>query len=182
MLNQEYSQSSSLPETRNNLGVAYHVQGKVSLAINEYGEALKTSPDYADAHNNLGTAYFGLGLVDLAIKELQEATRLDPGLAQIHHNLGVAYKAQGKLELAKKECEIALSIDHNDADTCFTQGEVYEIMGITKDAIECYQRFIELAPLEDADWIGEVEERICQLRKKTVVKTYDSRQTLSVAA
>ena len=168
------------PETHNDLGVAYHVQGEIGLAIEEYREALRINPDYADAYSNLGAAYYAQGEVDLAIKSWEDALRIEPSLAQTHHNLGVAYKAQGMLALAVNELEKALRIDPNDADTHFALAQVCQIQGKAEKAVECYQRFIELAAPEDARYVRQAEEEISQLRQMTRVETCDPRQTRSV--
>jgi tetratricopeptide (TPR) repeat protein len=170
-----YGRISSLPETRNNLGVAYHVQGEIGLAIEEYREALRINPDYADAYSNLGAAYYAQGEVDLAIKSWEDALRIDPSLAQTHHNLGVAYKAQGMLALAVNELEKALRIDPNDADTHFSLGESYQIQGKAEKAVECYQRFIELAAPEDGEYVKAAEEKIQQFRRVVWGESSDPR-------
>ena len=64
----------------NNLGGAYHKQGRLDDAIKEYQTAIKLEPDHVNAHNNLGVAYHNQGRFDDAIKEYQTAIKLRTGL------------------------------------------------------------------------------------------------------
>jgi tetratricopeptide (TPR) repeat protein len=165
-------------EAHNNLGVSYHVQGRVDLAISEYEKALNINPGFADAHSNLGAAYYARREIDLAIKEWQEALRIDPSLAQTHYNLGTAYYyAQGEVPLAIEEWQEALRIDPSEADTYFSLGEVYKAQGKAEKAITYYQRFVELAPLDDAFYIRQAEEQIRQLREMAWREPHDPSET-----
>jgi tetratricopeptide (TPR) repeat protein len=58
-------------EARLQLGNLYSQRKEYSLAVPEYLEALKLSPDLPDAHFRLGQAYVHVGKPDLAQKELQ---------------------------------------------------------------------------------------------------------------
>jgi Flp pilus assembly protein TadD len=46
------------------------VTGRTSDAIDEYKEALRINPDYAEAHNNLGNALVQTGRASEAIRPL----------------------------------------------------------------------------------------------------------------
>jgi len=43
-------------EAHNNLGAAFHQQGRTGEAIREFQEALRLKPDYAGARRNLNAA------------------------------------------------------------------------------------------------------------------------------
>jgi len=167
-------------ESHNNLGVTYHVQGRVDLAIGEYEKSLNINPGFADAHSNLGVAYYAQGNTDQAIKEFKEALRINLGLAQSHYNLGVAYKAMGNLQCAMAEFKEALRIDPNDAATNFSLGETYQNQGEHEKALEFYERYIKLAPGDDACYIRQAEEQIRQLKAKVGTRRHDINQTESL--
>lgn len=47
-------------------------------AIDEYEEAIRIDPDYAEAHYNLGIIYAGQGLVDKSINAMETYLQLEP--------------------------------------------------------------------------------------------------------
>lgn len=167
-------------EAHNNQGVVYHVQGQVDLAVSEYKKALNINPDLADAHSNLGVAYYAQGNTEQAIKEFKEALKIDHGLAQTHYNLGVAFKATGYLGWAIAEFKDALDTDPNDAATNFSIGEAYQNQGEHQKALEFYERYIKLAPGDDACYMRRAEEQIRQLRAKVGARRHDINQTASL--
>jgi Flp pilus assembly protein TadD len=75
----------------NNLGILYKRKGLLEKAIEEYKEALRLKPDYAEAHNNLGMAYREKGLFKEAERAYREAIRLKSDLGEAHFNLGILY-------------------------------------------------------------------------------------------
>lgn len=77
----------------NNRGVVYIRQGQYGLAIEDYNEAIRLRPDYADAFNNRGNAYGRKGKYDRAIEDYNQAVRLKPDYALALRNRGRAYYA-----------------------------------------------------------------------------------------
>ena len=64
-------------------------------------EAVRISPDYADAHDNLGAALTPTNVKE-AIGELEKAVALAPNSAKAQFNLAVAYGASSSLGPAKE--------------------------------------------------------------------------------
>lgn len=62
----------------NGLGFAYFAQEQYDLAIRNYKEAIKFSPEYVTAMNNLGHAYERKKLVSQALEMYEEALKLEP--------------------------------------------------------------------------------------------------------
>ena len=54
------------------LGNALFRTGRASEAIEQYKEALRIDPDYAEAHNNLGSTLFQTGRTSEAIEEYKQ--------------------------------------------------------------------------------------------------------------
>ncbi len=61
-----------------------------------------------------------------------------------------------KLDLAKKYIDKAFSINPNCRDVLFTKGGIYNALGDTFTAIECYIRILELG--EDSDKLSNCSE------------------------
>ena len=63
------------------------VTGRTSDAIDEYKEALRITPNSADAHNNLAAALAQMGQVSEAIQQLKAALRINPNDIEARNNL-----------------------------------------------------------------------------------------------
>lgn len=62
----------------NGLGYAHFAQEQYDLAIRQYKEALKHSPDYVTALNNLGHAYERKNLVAQALQTYEQVLQSEP--------------------------------------------------------------------------------------------------------
>ena len=88
------------------LGHCQYLQ-RYEEAEEEYREAVRIKPDYAEAHYNLGILLSDLKRFREAERECKEAVRINPDFAEAHGNLGFLYSILEKTEEAKKELEIA---------------------------------------------------------------------------
>jgi protein O-GlcNAc transferase len=61
--------------------------GRAPEAIDHYKEALRITPNSADAHNNLATALAQMGQVSEAIEQLKAALRITPYDTDTRKNL-----------------------------------------------------------------------------------------------
>ena len=64
--------------------------GDVNLAIQDYNQAIKLNPKFAQAYNNRGVAYDHKGDFDRALQDFDQAIKLKPS-ALTHFNRGNAY-------------------------------------------------------------------------------------------
>jgi len=80
-----------------------------------------------------------------------DAVEKSPRKGSCHINLALAYKEMGLLEKAKEHLQIALALDPvNCIDALTDIGVIYEEMGRTDEAIECYLSALRYLPY-DAD-------------------------------
>jgi Flp pilus assembly protein TadD len=70
-----------------NLGQALSEQGRLNEAMIHFREALRLSPNYAEAHNNLGSALAQQGKLELAIPHFYTSLKILPDFAEAHNNL-----------------------------------------------------------------------------------------------
>ena len=154
--------------TINCIGRLYSAQGKHSLAIEQFFQALaitkaalgENHPVTAAAINNIGTAYRSQGKHSLAIEQYNQALAIrkaalgdnHPDVADSIHSIGTAYHAQGKYDLAMEQFTQVLAIrraelGENHPDTAMTIiciGAVYSAYGKHDLAVEQYTRALSI--------------------------------------
>jgi tetratricopeptide (TPR) repeat protein len=69
------------------------------------------------------------------------------------------------LDSAIKEYQEALRINPNDAGAHLGLGVAHRHKGNPREAIECYEAFLNIAPTENAVMIEQVKQAIRQLKQ-----------------
>ncbi|MBN1622186.1 MAG: DUF2723 domain-containing protein [Endomicrobiales bacterium] len=87
-----------------NLGLAYKIQGKLTLAEEHFKEAWQKGYNF-DAGNELGLLYLNTGKPELAEKFFKEIIKRNPKYIFAYYNLGLALKTLDKHEEANKYLE-----------------------------------------------------------------------------
>ncbi len=95
----------------NKLGIAYHQQTQLKLAMRYYGKAAKADPRYADAINNMGTVHYQRRKYGKAIKAYRKALEIHPDMASVLSNLGYAYFSDKHYPEAIEAFQKALAVD-----------------------------------------------------------------------
>jgi len=112
---------------------------------------LGLSPDSAEGHTNLGLAYLQLSRIEDAIEALEEASRLAPDAFATGVPLAAAYARANQAEKAIGAFENALTKPHEPSDPIALEarlglGSLYFATGNVKDAIDTYQKVLEVSP------------------------------------
>jgi lipoprotein NlpI len=97
-------------------GFEFHNQGSLDQAIEEYQEALKLNPSYAEVYTNLGAIYVSKKDYDQAIQQFKKVVELNHFNAKAHYNLGMAYVYNGEKDKAEEELKILRSFGSELAD------------------------------------------------------------------
>lgn len=71
------------------LGTAYYGNNQMSVALEEYKEALVADPNYAPAHSQLGLVYMALNEDALAQQSFERALKIDPLDSATNNNYGM---------------------------------------------------------------------------------------------
>jgi len=100
----------------NKLGLIFLRRRQFPEAIEQFEQALKIKPDYADAHNNLGSAFVNTGQLPEAIKQFEQSLKIDSSIPWVHDNLGVALMRSGRLPEAIEQFEQALRLEPDYAN------------------------------------------------------------------
>jgi tetratricopeptide (TPR) repeat protein len=128
------------------LGNALLRKGRTSEAIDQFTEALRINPDYAEAHNNLGYALLVTGRTSAAIEQCKEALRIDPTYAHAHNNLGNALAQTGRASEAIDHYKQTLRMNPNSADAHSDLGAALALMGRISEAIEELKAAVRINP------------------------------------
>jgi len=90
-------------------------RGRFPEAESAFREALKSSPNYAEAHSNLGAMLERKGKVDQAAREYQAAIDNKPNFRQAHYQLGHLLLMQKKTKDAI--AQLSQTLTPEDANT-----------------------------------------------------------------
>ena len=129
-----------------NRGIAHDNLGQYQRAIEDYREAIRLKPDYAEAYNNRGAAYHNLGQKQRAIEDYNEAIRLKPDHADAYYNRGITYRELGQYQLAIEDYNEAIRLKPDAVDAYYNRGIAYYNLGQKQRAIEDYNEAIRLKP------------------------------------
>ena len=113
-----------------------------------YREALKQDPSYFPSQLNLGILMFKAGRYEEAIKECTKAVSLKPDNPSAHFHLGNAYYAKMWWEEALVEYERVFALDPEHVDVHFALGGIYLNRGHKEKAVECWQKYLQIAPVD----------------------------------
>ncbi|MFQ5559925.1 MAG: tetratricopeptide repeat protein [Nitrospinota bacterium] len=128
-------------------GDAMMLQKKYKKAIDLYGKAVQSKPDFSVALNNMGAALLNINQIDKAFFSFQKALEIKPHNAFAHKNLGNILTYKNKTEEAIYHFNEALKIAPFDAECYFRLGKVYEQMGRKREAAENYMMSLKIREL-----------------------------------
>ena len=133
-------------EAAHALGVAAHLAGRSSEAIEHLERAVALAPDRAVYHANLGEMLRLAGRPEAAIAEGRAALALDPGNAPAASNMGIALFDLGRYEeaLAAYDQAIAARPDFDQAHS--NRGNVLQRLKRFDEAEPSYRRALALQP------------------------------------
>jgi tetratricopeptide (TPR) repeat protein len=143
--------------------------GEYDKAIGDYSTAIEISPEDASAYVGRGNAYSMLDENELALVDYNTAILMgldDEATERLaYFNRGTIYIRLKEYEKAEMDLMAARKIDPDHWDTYERLGYLYQVHAMFPQALEQYQRYLELVG-EEAD--PEVLERIEELEDKLV--------------
>lgn len=112
-----------------NRGIAHRNQGKLDRAIDDYDQALRLWPTFADALNDRGIAYRLKGNTARAIADFDEAIRLRPDNAAAWFNRAGARSSLGQFDRAIVDFDRVLQLHPADAEALLGRGQARRATG-----------------------------------------------------
>ena len=106
-------------------------------AAGQFTDALKISPEYADAYLGRGKAEAALEQTEIAMTDFGKAMAIDPTLEQPYTHRGMLWRSRGDLPKAIADFDRSIAIQPR-ADTYYQRGLTYQMLGDTQHAANDY--------------------------------------------
>jgi tetratricopeptide (TPR) repeat protein len=129
-----------------NRGTLHADRGDLPKAAEEFREALRIDPRFADAGYNLGVVLLRDGEPRRAAAILEQAAGVRPSDASIHYALGKAYLDEERYEDALATFEAALEADPGHEDSRFARAVALLRLGRTDDAVVALDAYLRRFP------------------------------------
>ncbi len=123
----------------NELGISFHNQAELDLALKCYQKSTKLDSHYADPQNNAGTIYYERQKYAKAIRAYKKAILLRQDYAAFYLNLGYAYFGQKNYENSIAAFRKALEIDPDTFEAARSRsGTVIQDRSLSADRAKFY--------------------------------------------
>lgn len=107
--NANYQQAFSFVSTAKNSKDKASREEALNNALNEFTQAIKKAPAFADAYSNRGVVYMQLGKMNKAEEDIKKALEIDGKNAVAHYNLASVHSINKKIDLALDEIDAAIA-------------------------------------------------------------------------
>ena len=154
-------------------GQEYYLAGQFDQAIQVYQRVVELDPNHQSAYVNLGDSYYQKSQLDQAIEAYQKAIDLDPDDADVAYNMGAALLQQAvgsgqfdqeALQKAIDQITHATELNPQLPHPYYGLGEAYNLLGDTEQAIQNFERFLELDNGSDNQATTIAQDRLEQLK------------------
>lgn len=148
---------------RLSLAAIYESQGKIDLALREYGKAARQGQS-ARAWFAIGNIHLREGRYDEAGDAYRNAVRINPSDGSYHNNLAWAYMQQGTLGKAEKAVREALRLDAGRRFAYLdTLGAIQIRQGELDKAESTLAEAVRLAPAAQREGRIEIYTRLAEV-------------------
>jgi Tfp pilus assembly protein PilF len=152
-LQQALSHTTEMLERFPNAVTLYKIAGasnaglmQFDAAIDNYKQALKINPDYAEVYINMGNALKDKGDLEAAIENYKKALKINPDYAAAYINMGTILQNKGDLEAAIENYKKALKINPDYVAAYINMGTAMQNKGDLEAAIENYKKALKINP------------------------------------
>lgn len=129
----------------NNRGAAQLELGRYQAAIDDFAEAIRLQPDFADAYYNQGNAWLALNEFNLAVSCFDEAIHLKPDCVA-YNQRGIAKSKLSQYKTALNDFDKAIELKPDEAGPFSNRGVVKFELGEHEAAFADFDWAIQLQP------------------------------------
>ena len=129
-----------------NLGFVLEKQERIDESMQQFEEALRIDPTYADAENNLGAAYFKKGVLPESVVHFRNALSLDQNLAGAHYNLGGSLVRMGQVDEGLWEFKEALRLNPQNPEAHYDLATALASLRRQSEAIPEFEEALRIRP------------------------------------
>ena len=144
------------------LTIRRNLDWKDDLAL--FSSALRVNPESPDARFAYALALAQRGDVEGARREWERIVATDPGHTGALSQLGTYHAERGRFAEAGGYFSRVLALDPRDVEARFDMGLLLERMQRPREALEQYEAFVALHPVDYPELVPKVEARIRVLR------------------
>ena len=134
------------PETRYDLAAVMAAAGRMTNALEQYGEVLRLKPDYTEVWIERGALLTSLGQVNLAVADYTAALRVAPTNEIAHRNLGDLLANQGRVTEAIAHYQSALQTNPTNGLTHHNLALALARQGRAADAVAAFRSALHYHP------------------------------------
>ncbi|WP_017295451.1 serine protease [Geminocystis herdmanii] len=124
----------------------YYEQGEYEKAIDEYNQALKINPNFAESYFYRGSTYGTINKYDNAISDLNQALKINPTFAHAYLSRGIIYANQQQYTKAISDLNEALKINPNFAYAYYNRGTSYLYLKQYEKALSDLNEALKINP------------------------------------
>jgi len=148
------SYPDTLANAWNNLGLLAGREGRVSVAITNFQEALKLSPDHLIALNNLGSAFRQSKRWEEAKQTYEKGLALKPTDAEANYGMGMIYAQKEDNARAEESLKKALQLRPTYPEALNNLGILYLRTNRRDQAVANFKWSIAVAPEFDQSYLN----------------------------
>lgn len=127
-------------------GICRHRLGKLSGAVEDFKDAIRCKPDYADAYSNLGNTLDQIGHYDEAITAYNKSLEIYPFDVTVLNKRGICHDRRQDYPRAVADFTAVIRINPRHINAFTNRGISYKKMGSYDLAIKDYDTAIALNP------------------------------------
>jgi len=136
------------------LGTVYKEEGRLDLATQAFGGAIRLDPHYIRAYTMLAAVQIAKGSMPEAIEEYKQALAMQPKSVSAHLGLADVYKKERRWDEASTQINAVLSTSPKNASAHLAMAQILEARGELDGAMREYEMLKTIKPSESESYLG----------------------------